>query len=178
MKEAPSTLATGYEFRLTEKKDLTQVLKIINDGIAYLKMQSSPQWQNGQGPDEAKILKDIAAEASYVLMLDGEVVGTCTLVTAIDPAYEKIDGKWLTEGKYVAIHRVAMSQQHRGIGLGTTLLQAAINQSKKLGFDNIRIDTYPKNKPMLHLIEKAGFIYCGMIDFGYENGERCAFQLA
>ena len=94
-----------------------------------------------------------------------------------DPIYEAIDGKWQGNGPYVSLHHVAVSQNYRGKGLGKTLLTSAIQQAQLLGFEDIRIDTYPANQPMLTLINKLGFVYCGMICFPFEHGERKAFQL-
>lgn len=116
-------------------------------------------------------------KASYVLTLNGEIVGTVALIAEKDPIYEAIDGKWQGNGPYVSLHHVAVSQNYRGKGLGKTLLTSAIQQAQLLGFEDIRIDTYPANQPMLTLINKLGFVYCGMICFPFEHGERKAFQL-
>lgn len=158
-------------------EDLPEIGVIINQAKQYLKDQGSPQWQNGHEPNEAVIREDIRKKASYVLTLKGEIVGTVALLTEEDPIYEAIDGKWQGNGPYVALHHVAVSQNYRGLGLGKTLLNSAIQQAKLLGFKDIRIDTYPANQPMLSLIEKLGFVYCGMIYFPFEHGERKAFQL-
>lgn len=112
-----------------------------------------------------------------MLTLEDEIVGTVALISGEDPVYEAIEGQWQGKGPYVSLHHIAVSQKHRGIGLGKNLLSMAIQQAKALGYEDIRIDTYPANQPMLSLIEKCGFTYCGMIHFPFEHGERKAFQL-
>lgn len=165
--------------RETTENDLLAINQIVKEATAYLKEQGSPQWQDGHEPHENVIREDMQKKASYVLTLKDEVVGTVALIAEKDPVYEAIDGHWQGDGDgpYVALHHVAVSQKHRGIGLGKSIILAAINQAQELGFEDIRIDTYPANQPMLAVIEKLGFTYCGMIYFPFEHGERKAFQL-
>ncbi|MDT2602770.1 GNAT family N-acetyltransferase [Enterococcus dongliensis] len=165
------------DFRLSTLADIPQIGSIINDAKHYLKEQGSPQWQNGHEPHEAVIREDIRKKASYVLTLNDEIVGTIALIAEKDPSYEAIEGSWQGNGPYVALHHAAVSQKYRGAGLGKQLLMQAIKQAQILAYQDIRIDTYPKNQAMLHLIEQLGFIYRGMIYFPFEHGERKAFQL-
>lgn len=167
----------AFDFRLSTIEDVPEICVIVNQAKKYLKEQGSPQWQNGHEPHAAVIREDIKKKASYVLTLNGEIVGTVALIAEKDPIYEAIDGKWQGNGPYVSLHHVAVSQNYRGKGLGKTLLTSAIQQAQLLGFEDIRIDTYPANQPMLTLINKLGFVYCGMICFPFKHGERKAFQL-
>lgn len=167
----------AFDFRLSTIEDVPEIGVIVNQAKKYLKEQGSPQWQDGHEPHAAVIREDIKKKASYVLTLNGEIVGTVALIAEKDPIYEAIDGKWQGNGPYVSLHHVAVSQNYRGKGLGKTLLTSAIQQAQLLGFEDIRIDTYPANQPMLTLINKLGFVYCGMIFFPFEHGERKAFQL-
>ena len=188
-KDAEAILSFGDEAKTSEQNEPTFIFRpstladipaigiIINEAKQYLKEQGSPQWQDGHEPHEGVIREDIQKKASYVLTLEDEVVGTIALIAENDPVYEAIEGEWQGEGPYVSLHHVAVSQKHRGIGLGKNLLMLAIKQAQALGYEDIRIDTYPANQPMLSLIEKCGFAYCGMVYFPFEHGERKAFQL-
>lgn len=166
-----------WNFRRSTPADIPEINQIIQAAKAYLKQQGSPQWQDGHEPHEAVIRQDIRKKASYVLTMNEEIVGTVALITDKDPVYEAIEGQWLQNGAYVSLHHVAVSQRYRGAGLGKAVLEAAIHQAQVLGYEDIRIDTYPANQPMLGLIEKLGFSYCGMVYFPFEHGERKAFQL-
>lgn len=55
------------KFRLATIEDLSFLMSIINDAIQVLHEQGSPQWQNGYGPNEEKLRKDIDAKTMYVL---------------------------------------------------------------------------------------------------------------
>ena|GEM_PF-238643 len=168
---------TKFDFRPSTLADIPAIGIIINEAKQYLKEQGSPQWQDGHEPNETVIREDIRKKASYVLTLENEIVGTVALIADKDPVYEAIEGEWQGDGPYVSLHHVAVSQNYRGIGLGKNLLALTIKQAQVLGYEDIRIDTYPANQPMLSLIEKSGFSYCGMIHFPFVHGERKAFQL-
>lgn len=158
--------------------DIPAVMEIITAAIAYLAEQGSPQWQANQGPTESIITEDVLAERGYVLIFDQTIVGYVALVAGPDLIYEAIEGNWAdVSRKYVAIHRVAVSQQVRGQGLSQTLMNESVKWSQELGYTDIRIDTYPKNMIMQKVIQRAGFSYQGMIHFPFEHGERFAYQL-
>lgn len=167
----------AFVLRPSTLEDIPAINAIIQQAKGYLKEQGSPQWQDGHEPHEAVIREDIRKKASYVLTLEEEIVGTVALIAEKDPIYEAIEGEWQGNNPYVSLHHVAVTQKHRGMGLGKALLDSAIKQAQFLGYGDVRIDTYPANQPMLRLIEKCGFTYCGMIHFPFEHGERKAFQL-
>ena len=175
--EEPKEREPDFAFRLSNESDIATIGVIVNEAKNYLKEQGSPQWQNGHEPHAAVIREDIKKTVSYVLTRNEEIVGTVALIAEIDPVYEAIEGAWKQAGPYVALHHVSVSQKYRGAGLGEKTLRAAINQAEELGFQDIRIDTYPANQPMLGLIDKLGFEYCGMIYFPYEDGQSQQFQI-
>lgn len=61
------------KFRKTTEDDLVELMAIFEEGIAFLKAQGSPQWQDGYGPKENQIKADIANGESYVLVKDGKI---------------------------------------------------------------------------------------------------------
>lgn len=99
----------AFDFRLSTIEDVPEIGVIVNQAKKYLKEQGSPQWQNGHEPHAAVIREDIKKKASYVLTLNGEIVGTVALIAEKDPIYEAIDGKWQGNGPYVSLHHVAVS---------------------------------------------------------------------
>ncbi|KAB8135757.1 GNAT family N-acetyltransferase [Gracilibacillus oryzae] len=165
--------------RKARAADTEAIMKILNDGIAYLKEQGSPQWQNGHGPNLDTVQNDIQNDFAYVLKDDQKIVGYGTLIPGPDHAYENMtDGMWQGESThYVAIHRIAVDQHHRGKGISKMLLHDLIVLARNLDYKDIRIDTYPKNHLMEKVIFATGFTYRGMIHFGYTHGERKAYQL-
>ncbi len=54
------------KFRKTTEEDLVELMALFEEGIAFLKAQGSPQWQDGYGPKENQIKADIANGESCV----------------------------------------------------------------------------------------------------------------
>lgn len=144
---------------------------------------NSTQWKPGHPTDE-KLREDISRSFSYVVEEEGKVIATFALAICDDPTYKIIEqgewksamtgktysaGKWLDDTlPYGTIHRVASLHGYHGV----------MNMVMDFCFskiDNIRIDTHRNNKPMLHVIEKHGFTYCGIIHVA-DGTERFAFQ--
>ncbi|MGM9903512.1 GNAT family N-acetyltransferase [Enterococcus hirae] len=162
--------------RKTTLADLSEVMKLIDQGAAYLFEQGLPQWQNGQKPSKEKIMEDIDRQESYVLIDDEKIIGTAALVAGIDPVYTAIKGRWEGDSPYLSIHRVALDQEVRGKKIGKQLLEHLLTVASVLGVSDVRIDTYPNNLPMEKTIFSAGFRYRGMIEFPFQHGERKAYQ--
>ena len=125
------------------------------------------QWGTDR-PSLDLVREDIARGNSYVCEHDGEVVATFAFIIGIDPTYNDIDGAWLREAPYGTIHRMASNGKVKGVA------KAVFDWCKQHSVD-LRIDTHKDNKPMLHVIDKAGFVHCGVIIV--DNGTpREAFQ--
>lgn len=165
--------------RKATMEDSAAIMRVLNDGIAYLKAQGSPQWQDGHGPTLEIVKHDIEQDYAHVLIYSGKVVGYGALVPGPEQAYEDItEGNW--EGrsdKYVAIHRIAVDMNIRGQGLSKILFHDLIVLARHMDYTDLRVDTYPKNEIMQKVILNAGFEYRGMIHFEFEHGERKAYQL-
>ncbi|MCH4171514.1 MAG: GNAT family N-acetyltransferase [Lactobacillus sp.] len=167
-----------YTFRKSQPRDLAAIMAIINGAKSLLNERHIPQWQNGDGPSEAIIAADIAQGRHYVLVNNQEILAIGTLISDLDPAYEAIDGAWspASTTPYIAIHRLAVLPNTKNHGIATQMLQQLIDQSKKLGFTDIRIDTHRANLAMQHVITKTNFTYCGIVHLAVANGERLAYQ--
>ena len=164
--------------RKTNKSDLNAVMPIFEEARKTIATLGIDQWQNGY-PSEDVILSDIDNDQSYICDVDGKICGTFAMLTEGEPTYDKIyDGHWLTGDEshdYIAIHRVAISVSSRGSGLSGKIIEHAADFAKKNGRKSLRIDTHRGNKVMRRMLEKNGFIHCGVIYL--ENGdERVAYE--
>ncbi|MGM0124311.1 hypothetical protein IGI37_001688 [Enterococcus sp. AZ194] len=166
------------KIRKSEKKDCEAIMRIIEQATKFLGEQGSPQWQNGYGPTQKMILKDIEKDESYVLLADQKIVGTAALVSGVDPVYTAIkEGAWKESNTtYLSIHRVAIDGNIRGKGLAKQLLSLLISEAIEKGIRDIRIDTFPENTLMEKAIFSSGFAYQGEIEFPIPHGERKAYQ--
>ncbi|AMD94313.1 GNAT family N-acetyltransferase [Leptotrichia sp. oral taxon 847] len=169
-------------FRKSEPKDVTRILEIIEMAKEELKKMGLNQWQNGY-PNRDSIESDIKKGISYVLetQIDREnkVVATIALSPEKEAPYSKIDGKWLTFGDYVVIHRIAVDKNVKNQGIATKLLEFSQDVCLKNNIFSLRADTHENNEPMKKILEKQQFKYCGVIFLDREpdiGAKRIAFE--
>ena len=149
-------------------------MEIIDMAKLHLREQGIDQWQDGY-PNLDSIRADIIAERGYFILEGDEAVGYMCLDFEGEPVYSQLDGKWQSDGKYAALHRLAVSDNGRGKGYGKMAFQLAEEYCKKQGINSIRVDTKDTNPKMRHVITSNGYKYCG--DVYYEtSGERMAFE--
>ena len=149
--------------RKAAKNDLDQIMPIIDEAKKFLKEDGNPQWQSGY-PNVDAISTDIEQDAAWVLIVDQKVAGYTAVTSGPDPNYHQIDGRWNNDlDPYVAIHRVAISNEYRGMHLASYLLSSLISLHYAEGVRNYRVDTYRRNEIVQHLVKDAGFIERGTI---------------
>ena len=103
-----------------------------------------------------KAENDLLSGNSYAVEENGAVCGVFSLIFGEDPTYGYIEGSWLNDDEYATIHRIA------SLGTAHGILRKCIEFCEKRA-KNIRIDTHDKNVILCHVLESAGFKYCGTI---------------
>jgi GNAT superfamily N-acetyltransferase len=163
----------NHHFRKATLSDLPQVWDILQQAILRRKKEGSQQWQDGY-PNPQVIQQDIEAGAGYVLAEGDTLIGYCAIFFNDEPDYKHIQGKWLTQGDYLVVHRVAISAQYAGKGLAKTIFTCIEDIARKHHIYSIKADTNFDNMAMLKTFEKSGFTYCGEV---YVRGNpRKAFE--
>jgi GNAT superfamily N-acetyltransferase len=159
--------------RLAEIAELDRIWEILQDAIAQRKRDGSEQWQQGY-PNKQIVLEDIQHGFGYVLIGNNQIMAYAAIVFDIEPAYHDIKGRWLSDGEYTVVHRVASAEEFKGKGLATHLFLLIEELSISKNIFSIKIDTNFDNKPMLRILEKLNYRYCGEIMFG--GAPRMAFE--
>ncbi|MXV50436.1 GNAT family N-acetyltransferase [Pedobacter sp. HMF7647] len=162
-----------YEFRKAETKDVNNIWDVLQQAIARRKEDGSRQWQDGY-PNPEVVQSDIDKQAGFMLCDADTVIGYCAVFVNDEPAYEKIDGKWLTNGDFVAVHRVAVSDQYTGKGLAKIILRFVEEYAMSMQIVSIKADTNFDNPAMMKTFEKLGYSYCGEVYF--RGGARRAYE--
>lgn len=162
-----------YIFRKATSDDLPEIWVILQKAILRRKEDGSSQWQDGY-PNPAVIQKDIAQDAGFVMREGETIVGYCAILINDEPAYEEIEGKWLTNGDFAVFHRVAISEDHIGRGLSSKMLDFIEDLALKNKLQSVRADTNFDNAAMRHVFKKAGYFYCGEVFL--RGNPRMAFE--
>lgn len=163
----------NYQIRKANRADFSQIWDIILFAKEERRRQGSLQWQDGY-PNEMTIRNDIENGYGNVIESKGKLLGYFAVIFDKEPAYEAIEGKWLTQGEYVVIHRIAVAEEAKGKGLGRRILQEVEEMSLQNNVFSVRIDTNFDNIPMLRIIETSGYLYCGEVYF--RGAARKAFE--
>lgn len=162
------------KIRIANKNDLKQIMNIVDCAKRYMKENEIAQWSDDY-PNEEVFSNDLKENRLYVAEKDEKVVGMAVLVLDGDEDYKNIDGKWLIDGKYGVIHRIAVKPDYKSQNVAKNLLDFFENKLKELNYDSIRVDTHKDNKSMLRFIEKNGFQKCGVV-YIRKTDERIAFE--
>lgn len=161
------------ELRKATENDHKQIWKILQQAIARRKEDGSDQWQNGY-PNPEVVTEDIQKEYGFVFTIENEIAAYVALIENYEPDYENITGQWLNNEKFIVFHRMAISEEYLGKGLGNSLFECIEFYARKIGILNIKADTNFDNPIMLKLFRKMTYQYCGevMVD----GSPRKAFQ--
>lgn len=140
--------------RLAREADLNRILEIYEIARQFMRENGNPtQWNNGY-PQPNLLEEDIRLNRLYVVEADNEIKGVFVFFIGADPTYTYIEGNWRSDTPYGVIHRIA--------GVGGGIFPAALEFCLSQ-ISHMRIDTHENNKPMQHVVEKAGFSRRGII---------------
>ena len=157
-------------------QDLEQIMQIYARAVQYMHASGNPnQWVAGY-PSRTLIEEDIARGVSYVVDRDSVIEAVFSYIEGEDPTYRQIgQGMWHTNGSYGTVHRLASAGRLRGVA-GICFSWCA-EQAKMHGCSSLRADTHQDNRIMQHLLQKNGFVYCGVIHLA-NGAPRLAFERA
>lgn len=150
--------------RKAQPSDANDIWLILQQAIEQRKKDGSNQWQNGY-PNEQVVQDDIAKGYAYVLVDNNVIIAYAAIIFDKEPAYDNIDGKWLTNGDCVVVHRVATSDAAKGKGAATRLLELLEVLCVEKKIFSIKMDTIFDNFRMMNLLDKLHYTYCGQIFF-------------
>jgi len=79
----------------------------------------------------------------FIAVMDGRAIGTCALIFTRQGAFE--------------VAKMAVAEEHRGMGIGRQLLEHAVAEAKGLGAKSLSLETNTKLENAIHLYESTGF---------------------
>ncbi len=153
--------------------EISVIWEIIQQAIEQRKQDGSAQWQNGY-PNEQTIHDDITNGYAHVLIDNNSIVAYAAIIFGEEPAYNNIIGQWLSYGDYVVIHRVATSNSVKKSGVATHLFKLIEDLCIAQKVYSIKVDTNFDNVPMLRILDKLSYIYCGEVFF--RDSARKAYE--
>lgn len=162
-------------FRKANALDIEVIIKIIKQAQDYFKENGVNQWQNNY-PNIETIKQDIKNGYGYVLEDNEEIIGTVAVSFDGEKTYDVIyDGEWLSNSEYAVIHRMAVTNSHKGEGFSSVIMKYIEEICLDRNVHSIKIDTHNENISMQRVIKKNNFKYCGII-YVDDKSKRLAFE--
>ena len=139
------------KIRKVESTDLESFNALLNEVCSEKKYLASIE---GPSIESHKLFLDEIIEYKYIQMVaesDNQIIGWCDIL----PNSVK---------EYSHVGRVGMGVQRefRGRGLGRSLLEKCIEESKTRNFEKIELEVYSDNAGAVKLYESVGFIKEGL----------------
>ena len=159
-----------FFIRQSMPEDIGSIMPIYDTARRFMADNGNPgQWTGGY-PSETLIRSEIAAGHSFLCLDDdGKVAGTFCFIIGEDPTYRVMEqGEWLADGPYGTIHRLASGGTSKGVAY------ACIDWCWEK-IHNLRIDTHADNLVMQSILDRAGFVRCGIIRTD-DGSPRIAYQ--
>lgn len=144
--------------RRSNMEDIPAMMELYAQARVFMRENGNPNQWDENYPSRELLEKDIAFGNSYIVEDDEKnLAATFAFIKGEDPTYYGIEnGAWLNHEPYGTIHRLAGNTSYHGIASG------CISWCKSQ-IGNLRADTHEDNKIMQHLLEKNGFVRCGII---------------
>ena len=155
--------------RKATPQDLPRIREIYEMARQFMRKNGNhSQWGKGDEP-EALIEEDIRQGNLYVLE-EASIHAVFAFIIVEDPTYMEIEeGNWKSEEPYAAVHRVASDGTVQGV-IGHVMDYCSAQ------VPHLRIDTHKDNKVMQHVLEKYGFVSCGIVHVR-DGSPRIAYEL-
>ena len=154
--------------RHAEEKDMPVILNIYQIARAFMAAHGNTvQWQNNH-PSKEVLMQDVEKGQLYVYENQDRVHGVFAFIPGEDPTYKVIDGAWMDDSPYAAIHRVASDGTEKRV-------YAKVLDYCNKEIPHLRIDTHERNLPMQGAIQKCGFHRCGIIHIA-DGSPRIAYE--
>lgn len=142
--------------RLATLEDLSIIKDIYAHARSFMASTGNPNQWGSSYPSEELLLEDISKNELYVCYEQEGIFAVFVFFMHIDETYNYIKGAWLNNDDYGVIHRIASS------GIKKGMFSEVFEYVTKFSA-NIRIDTHHDNLVMQQVLNKHGFIKCGVI---------------
>ncbi len=163
----------NYSFRKATEHDTGRIWEILQQAIERRRKDGSQQWQDGY-PNWSTVQSDLEKKIGFVLVDEGKILGYAAVIVNDEPAYHAIEGRWLSEGDFLVVHRVAIAEENIGKGLSKEIFKEIETYAVSNNIPSIKVDTNYDNLAMLKVLNDLGYQYCGEVYF--RGSARKAFE--
>ena len=162
--------------RLAKLEELDSIMQVINEAKIEFKEFSNPQWGSTDEdyPSMDLIKKDIENKELYVYVEDNNIKGVVTITFDKNREYDELVSN-SKEDAYI-IHRLAISNKYKGLGIASKLFDYACSYSINNNVKLLKSDTEIHNVKMNNLFIKLGFIKKGEFEYSDYPGHYIYYE--
>ena len=176
---------TEVHLRKAAMSDLDRISLIMTQAVDQMLREGKKQWDRTY-PLPSDIEKDIERGVGTVLcrkagpypgkdsLESEEILSYAAVVYEGEKAYGSIEGEWISDLPYVVVHRLAVSDGCKKMGVASRMMTMIGEESLEKGFPSFRIDTNYDNFYMQKMLSTLGFTYTGKCF--YPKGERLCYE--
>lgn len=145
--------------RMAVEADLSGIDSIFNEIFDYERLHGAfTVWKKGVYPT-SDTAKSALLNSSLFVSENGKELNACIIIDHIAPA-EYSDVDWHTEASgfgALILHLLCVRPSKHGQGIGTEMVNFAIDEARRRGCAAVRLNTGNQNTPALSLYTKLGF---------------------
>lgn len=153
----------SYDITLATSKDEEQVISLLKEVAGWLKANEIDQWGFlAEGGEDEEIKQAILSKKTYVVKKDEALVATFTLYETQSEWDQHIWGQLNDSAVY--LHRLALTSEAIGTGLGKKILYWLESYIKDKGIDTLRLDCVENNIKLNNFYQDNGYEKVGTYD--------------
>lgn len=161
----------SLELRPARREELAFVMQMYNDARSF----EGCAWDDDY-PDEDILNDDFFSDRLYVLVLKNQIIGAISVL--FDENLEEVECWKIQSARSVEFARVVISKEHVGQGYGTKMVSETLELLKRMEYDSVRILVSPSNPSAIAVYKKLGFDFLRVESFPYGDFWLCEKGLA
>ena len=137
--------------RQAKAQDVNAVSEILTEAARWLAKSGKPLWMEDELAP-TRIATEVDAGLFWLAETDGDCAGTLRFQLE-DPLF------WpdAVSGEAAYLHRLAIRRRHAGTGLSTLMLHWAVDRTRSLGRQSLRLDCVSSRLRLRAIYENYGF---------------------
>ena len=161
----------SLELRPARREELAFVMQMYNDARSF----EGCAWDDDY-PDEDILNDDFFSDRLYVLVLKNQIIGAISVL--FDENLEEFECWKIQSARSVEFARVVISKECVGQGYGTKMVSETLELLKRMEYDSVRILVSPSNPSAIAVYKKLGFDFLRVESFPYGDFWLCEKGLA
>ncbi len=161
--------------RQATSADLPGVWRIIEQCRDRLLAAGILQWVE-RYPTFEVVETDAAKGSLYVLPDDPGILAAVTLSERMDPNWEGLDWSLPFGSPALSVHRLAVSPDRQGRGVGRRMMAFAESWAARRGLLSVRLDAYSGHERVLRFYDRLGYGHVGEVHFPGREMAFCCLE--